>query len=334
MSAGVDSAFPATLTIIATFRTTEPELLPPFLGTALHGALGRALYRTVCAFPRRNECPGCPLYERCSYPALFQTPAAADESLRAAGIRNQAPRPLVLAPEPGWTRPSGHPFRVDAGREVPFRLTLIGRAATDLPIVVVALQNVARRGLGIRGPGDGQTERRRGGLELVRVTTNDGSHTVYDGATDAYTAPPSDPWLAGDAPRNALAIELVTPLRLKKEGRFLSRVEPIDFIETIARRLNALAVLHGSRVSIVEESEAARVAESIETIEHQLRVVHVRRYSSTQRTRMTWPGVMGRLVWKGNGIAPLWPFLRLGELVQIGKATTFGFGRYQLADIG
>ena len=50
----VDSAravtFPPALPLTITLRTTEPQRLPPFLGSALHGALGWALYRTVCAF--------------------------------------------------------------------------------------------------------------------------------------------------------------------------------------------------------------------------------------------------------------------------------------------
>jgi hypothetical protein len=238
----------------------------------------------------------------------------------------------VLALEPGWTRASGHPFRLDAGHEVPVRLTLIGRAVADLSIVVVALQNVARRGLGIREPSHTETDRRRPALELVRVTADDGAYMVYDGTTDAYTAPPQNAPPVDDPPSGQLAIELVTPLRLKKEGRFASRVEPADFIAALARRANALSVAHGSGVTVVDETEAVRLAMSITSCEHQLRLVHVRRYSSTQRRRMTWPGIMGRLVWKGDGITPLWPLLRFGELVQVGKATTFGFGRYRLLD--
>ena len=43
----MDFRFPPILTLTVSFRTTEPQRLPPFLGSALHGALARALYRTV-----------------------------------------------------------------------------------------------------------------------------------------------------------------------------------------------------------------------------------------------------------------------------------------------
>jgi len=66
-------------------------------------------------------------------------------------------------------------------------------------------------------------------------------------------------------------------------------------------------------------------SESIET-----RLVHVRRYSARQRAKMEWPGVIGTLVWRGSVLHELWPLLRFGELVQLGKGAALGFSRYVL----
>jgi len=62
-----------------------------------------------------------------------------------------------------------------------------------------------------------------------------------------------------------------------------------------------------------------------------LRRVHVTRYSARQRQRMTWPGLMGRVAWHGPALPAIWPLLRFGEQVQVGKGTALGFGRYRLA---
>jgi len=62
------------------------------------------------------------------------------------------------------------------------------------------------------------------------------------------------------------------------------------------------------------------------------RLVHVRRYSVRQGQKMDWPGVIGHFRWWGSSaLHELWPLLRYGELVQIGKGTALGFGRYALA---
>jgi hypothetical protein len=332
-------ALPPVVSLRATFTTGEPQRLPPFLGSAAHGALARALYRTVCVFPRREACPGCPLYVRCAYPSLFETPAPpAMEALTSAGIRDQAPRPLVLSPEPGWTRGSGHPFRLDAGVDVPLRLTLIGPAINDLAVVVVALQGVARRGLGVPENASASEEhpRRRTPLTLATVASSDGRHIVYDGSSDTYHGA-SGAVAADDNPAAEIVeIELVTPLRLKESGRLADTVTPALFFRTLARRANALSLLYGSGSPAVDETEVDAQAASLVVEEATLRRVHVRRYSARQRQRMQWPGLMGRLRWRGPGLVPLWPLLRFGEYIQVGKGTALGFGRFTVGggDVG
>lgn len=325
---------PTILAVRATFTTTSPQRLPPFLGSAVHGALSRAVYHTVCVFPRRTACGGCPLLPRCAYPLLFETPAPADDALRAAGIRDQAPRPLVVGPEPGWTRPSGNPFHLDAGAEIPVRLTLVGRAVDELPIVVVALQRLATRGLGLPAdePENPADRGPRPALRLARVTAADSPHVVYDGATDTYEAPLCAPasGAGDDEPPEAAAIEFVTPLRLKHDGKLIDTVPPAVFLTTLARRANALSVLFGSGTPAVDEAECERLAAGIAVVADELRRVHVTRYSARQRQRMSWPGLMGRLHWRGPALRTLRPLLRFGEQVQIGKGTALGFGRYRL----
>ena len=69
----------------------------------------------------------------------------------------------------------------------------------------------------------------------------------------------------------------------------------------------------------------------IQSAAPETRLVHVRRYSARQGRAMEWPGVIGRLRWRGPAVKELWPLLRFGEMVQIGKGATLGFGRYVVA---
>jgi hypothetical protein len=105
----------------------------------------------------------------------------------------------------------------------------------------------------------------------------------------------------------------------------------VDFAVTLARRANALAALHGNGSSAVDESEVESIARKIESECPETRLVHVRRYSARQGRKMEWPGVIGSLRWRGAPAA-LWPLLKFGEAVQIGKGATLGFGRYEVED--
>lgn len=266
------SSLPRALALHVVLRATEPQFVPAFLGSALHGTLGRALWKAVCAFPRRTQCRGCPLFARCAYPALFATPAPELQELKLGefGVRDQAPRPIVLAPEPGWTRPSGHYWRLHAGAEIPFRVTLIGKAVDDLALLTVALGQMAESGIGrpYKEGCAGQRCPHRAGAELARITTGDRRETIFDRQTDLFQAPSQQGLEMGSShcPSDGrVEIRLVSPLRLKRNGRFKGRPSPADFLVTLARRANTLAALFGSGSRVADEREIETLAEGIES---------------------------------------------------------------------
>jgi len=325
------NALPALLTLQATLRAAEPQRLAPFLGPALHGALGRAMYRTVCVFAHRQSCPGCPLQNRCAYPNLFAPAMPVEPTLQQVGIRDTAPRPLVLAPEPLTGVRAGGSWELAANTQIGVRVTLIGRAIAELPFVVIALQKAANRGIGIATDGDFTDESQRPGLELVSVATQDG-RLVYDGTCDHYQAIGPEPLPRSDPPR-AVEINFLTPLRLKVNGKVASRITASDLCTALARRANALSVLYGSGTPCIDERTIDESAANLHGVAR-LSVQHVRRYSSRQRTRMEWPGLVGTMRLSGDALAAVWSLLVWGEQAQVGKATGFGFGRYALRAAG
>lgn len=324
---------PPALSVTASFRAAADQLLPPYVGNALHGAFGHALYASVCAFPRRRRCEGCPVGAQCAYPLLFASRGRPTPEAVALGVHEEAPRPLAMAPEPAWAEPALRPRELRAGEPFEARLTLIGRAVAALPVVVLALKDLARRGLGI-GEGDRGADipAERPSLVLERVVTA-GGHVVYDRVTDCY-APPGTGWENGvgedTVVPEAVVLRLVTPLRLKLDGRIARDFTPADLARSLARRANALSLLYGAGEPVFDERSVARAGREVDCVRSDLRRVEVRRYSSRQRQRMNWPGLMGEVEWRGPGLARLWPLLCWGERAQVGKATTFGFGRYAL----
>ncbi len=329
------ASLPPVLPLRVVMRAGEAQFVPAFAGSALHGALGRSLWKTVCAFPRRRECAGCPLFSRCAYPALFAASAPTMLGLEQLGIRDQAPRPMVLAPE--WTLPSGHPRLIPDGTEIPFRITLIGRAIEDLPLLTVALRQMALGGIGKPQNHESARTSRYARAELASIVSENGGGTLYDAATELLSAaqPVMPNAFDNHGPVGSeVEIKLLTPLRLKREGKFQGRPSPVDFGLTLARRANALASLYGGGEHPIDEREVESLAREIESEPPETRLVHVRRYSARQGRNMEWPGVIGHLRWRGRALADLWPLLKFGEMVQIGKGATLGFGRYAMVRLG
>jgi len=322
----VRAALPPLTVVRVVLRAEEPQRLPRFFTTAVHGTLGRALYGMVCAFRERSGCADCPMLRRCAYPALFETPGVDDPVLQDQGIRDMAPRPLVIAPEPDWLTVPG-PSRVyQPGDEVGLRLTLVSAASADLPLVCAALERMARSGLGLPLNHDGR-ERRRASLSLVRV--EDWAGTPMSGLSGGVPPPvvvDADACFDGDH----LGLHLLTPLRLTVAGRITGAPTPVDVIRALARRVNAFARFFGAAFAPADEGMAEELARSIDAERARLRRLNIRRWSSRQRRQLELPGVLGVLEWRGAALRSLWPLLRWGELAQVGKGTSLGFGRYSL----
>lgn len=70
-------------------------------------------------------------------------------------------------------------------------------------------------------------------------------------------------------------------------------------------------------------------AEEVETVTSDLRWYDWERYSVRQDTRMKLGGVVGRGTYKGD-LQSFLPLLHLGEVVHVGKGTSFGLGKYEI----
>lgn len=282
------------------FRAVSKGILPPLPTTAFHGALGRALRREVCVAPARTMCRGCPVERTCAYPRLFD-PAPSTEMIRPPGVTTEAPRPLVMAPDPPFLPTTGEAFRVDEGTRIALRIVLSDSVTDTLPPLRRAFKRLARRGLG--NPRDPR------GPELEFV-----------GAAPLRS-------VRREEPPSRVSLVLLTPLRVKHGGRIVSEIESQVLVEALVRRAELASLAAGSRWR--PSFDPQEVASRLRVYQH-LRVVSVSRYSARQRQKMTWPGMVGTVELEGSGLDTLWPILEWAELAQLGKATSFGFGRFRV----
>lgn len=117
-----------------------------------------------------------------------------------------------------------------------------------------------------------------------------------------------------------------TPLTLKYQNEFMQefRMEPI--ISAIRRRIYMLNCFEGTDCDILYQDENGSVP-GIHYQKHHL--VGVSRYSTRKNEKMILRGIKGYAELDGLTEEML-ALLLIGELIHIGKNTSFGFGRYHL----
>ena len=305
-----------------TFRMQGHLRLPQFAGSLLRGQFGAAL-RTLACMTGADTCGDCPLRGTCPYPLIFETPAPPEHAMQRF---SHVPNPYVIEPPEFGGRV------IPGGQVLQFSVVLIGGALANLPLVRLALQSALETGLG--------KDRVRGALEQVewQVADRASAETAY--ATvwrqgDQGIAP-HDVLLqlngAPDAGLDRLHIRIHTPMRLQQQGRPLHQNEftPRKFVADLLRRTTLLAEFHSGRRDFVKEAPAlVHLAEGL-THHPNLRWQDWSRYSSRQGKGMTLGGVMGDWILQGE-LAPLYPWLWLGQWLHVGKNATMGMGAYSLS---
>ncbi|MFM2058027.1 MAG: hypothetical protein RLY71_2412 [Pseudomonadota bacterium] len=309
-----------------TARLEGDLLLPEYAGSLLRGVLGAALRRTAC-MTGLPACPDCPLWRSCPYPALFEVPP---QPTQFGQQFSQVPNPYVIEPPPFRTQR----MPLAAGEALVFQLVLVGaEALRQLPLVVHAWQRALRHGLGqARVPGELlDVEQLQPDGSLRPVLGADGRLQPHRAQLVLAELLPASP-LNSAAPPTRLALDFTTPLRLQHNGTPLRAAEltPRTFVAHLLRRLSLMLELHlGVVPAPFDVAVLLAVAEALQHDSSALRWQDWRRYSARQRQDMALGGLVGRWTLHGE-LAPLLPWLALGQWLHVGKNATMGLGGYQM----
>ncbi len=305
--------YPAPFLPIGQYRALFTSVAAPrfsdFPGNAWRGALGHALKRSVCV-TRQPQCHDCLLYRSCLYPYFWDTPP----HLGAQKMRKYetAPHPFVLEAEEAEALSLG--------------FTLIGQANRHLPVFIHALTQAASGPRGVSG----------NVLELVSVEQaacvgGDDWRGIFAPGQALVALPVHTPAIP-PVPATCV-VELLTPLRVKREGRHAgpSDFTFADLFGNLLRRISMLTYFHTETpletdFKVLMDAARQVVARGeLEWLEHS-------RYSKRQQTQMQLGGVVGRLTLEEAELAPFWPYLWLGQFTHAGNGATMGLGRYRILD--
>lgn len=294
--------------------------LPPFCGSTLRGAFLQALKEESCL--SRTSCGEfCALPTSCVYGALCETPAPETAPKRVKSSRF-APHPYVLTPPKGGLYYSGELLT--------FQLTLFGGAPRKLPTVLKALERMASTGIG----------KGRKSLRLFRVSTFPEATPVYKEGTIDLEGLQIKPltWEPRESPSDQsllegqdLLLEMITPLKLQKHGRLLTKIDAGELVYAAADRLYLLSHCHGRPESAPDAAEVAGKARAaqIKVLEDDLRRVSFDRFSGRQNKKHRLDGLLGQIR-LGPGFGPFFPLLQAASQVHLGNGTSFGLGAIAL----
>lgn len=284
-------------------------------GVILRGAFGLAFRRLVC-HDLHADCRRCLVVLSCPYARVF----APSPPAGAARLRLQAdiPRPFVFAPD------LDAPEDVLPGAERTIGLVLIGDAVEFLPYFVVAFRALGEQGI---GPGRGRFR-----LRSVRTVGGRSPEPVFrhgESVVRNLVRPETPGAQPPPGPVERLTLRFVTPTTLRAGAEAVAVPEFHHVIKRLRDRVSATHYFYCGGPWEVDHRALGALSEKVVRMAEQTGWVgRLRRSARTGRTHPL-SGFVGEVTFGGN-LTPFVPLLRVGELVHVGKAATFGNGRFQV----
>ncbi|HHT9115187.1 MAG TPA: CRISPR system precrRNA processing endoribonuclease RAMP protein Cas6 [Candidatus Wunengus californicus] len=341
---------------LAKFRFTvcakEHIRFPSYKGSAFRGGFGYAFKRVVCVI-KGKECDDCLLKQKCIYSYIFETPPPEDtEMLR---LYPKVPHPFIIEP------PVDEKQTFEPGETFSFHLILIGNAIDYLPYFIYTFTELGKQGIG-QGRGTYDLLHVEGiGLEdeaiqiynsKVQTLTNHYPIIQAHQLTSQNSVPISSPCEGQDFVvsaqsndkgeviksdtiplnhNNKITISLVTPLRLRFDGRITDKIEFHVLTRNLLRRISSLSYFHCGEKFQVNFKGLIEKAKAVNQIASDIHWFDWKRYSTRQEEWMSLGGVTGAVSYEGD-LTEFMLLLRLGVYVHVGKGTSFGLGKYEILE--
>lgn len=289
--------------------------LPEYKGGTFRGAFGHVFKRVVCS-AHRPTCDGCILVSTCPYTYVFDTKRPMDAKFMR--LYPEVPRPFVLEP------PLDHRRQFEPGDELEFGLILIGRAVSYLPYFIFTFQQMENTGVGI--------DRARFELRSVVSDPPGGTSCVIYSARDRRIH--EAPAFGADAlvaPRSSSAVTITfqTPLRLQGDGLPIEQLGFRPLVSGLLRRISALSYFHCGHEFQADFKRLVETADGVRVERDETRWYNWDRFSGRQHRRLSMGGLVGGITFAGD-LTEYWPLLQIGEVIHVGKATSFGLGKFRL----
>jgi len=293
------------------FQVLQELRSSDFSGSLWHGVFGKALYESVC-INRGSACEDCPFLHSCDYSLLFTAP----RPLKTELMRHYQtiPVPHIIRVE-NLTSMLLFPKQI-----VSIRLIVIGTANQKLQLIIWALLKAGINGLG----------KNRSKLQLQEVWLHHPNalpRLIYQPPEiKAFPLPELLPIIA--MPQQ-VTLRFISPY--KQSGKTSNEGLDIPaFLMAIVRRVSLLQYFYTDKQLDADFKQLKVLVHALKVSNNQLVGQEQSRYSAKHRKMLDASGVLGSLELDLQGMEALWPYLYLGQWLNVGKNASMGFGCYQL----
>lgn len=295
-------------------KALDDLFLPNYKGSTFRGGFGNAFKRVVCPL-KEQQCNECPLREKCVYFYVFETSPDENSMILNMNKYEKVPHPFVIEP------PLQSDLLVKKLETISFGLILIGNALDYLPYFIYTFERLGEIGIG----------KGRGKFSLVSVNAEE--KVVYNKGILIKTPIKKIEIFDKFSENNqiiSLSLRFLTPVRIKYNRDFVDDLDFHILIRNLLRRLSLLGFFHCGKQSFsFNIKDLINLSENIKKVQSNLKWFDWERYSSRQKTKMFMGGLVGEVTYEGD-ITPFIEILKAGEILHVGKGTSFGLGKYEL----
>lgn len=273
--------------------------------SSIRGIIGNALIKENCIIDKNNRvCERCLLQDKCIAHNIFSPKV----KLESNEIIEEQVSPFIIICDDKREK-------IEKNEILSYAMVFFGDTIAYIPTIIRAII-VAGNTIGLE----------KNNFNLISVLNDEGDEIFKDNifSLDKVNIRTIKEYIENrlSISEEVSEIRIINPIRFKKNKRFHDDLSEEEIVNLIKRRLVTLAMLEGRSISI-EQNFKFRI------IDKNLRWREFKRYSNRQKSKMTLGGVSGYI--KIDNIEEdTKKLLIAGELVHIGKSTSFGLGDYIL----
>lgn len=299
-------------------KALEELNLPYFKGSTFRGVFGNTFKKIACVL-KTQVCEECILKNSCVYSYIFETPPPSDKTIFNMSKYKNIPHPFIIEP------PENAKKIFAPEDELIFSLILIGKAKNYLPYFIYTFTECGKKGIG----------KGRGRFTLKEVLTEKEEKIYTDNDHNIKSPTPKEIEIREDIfeaeeEEKELALQLITPIRLRNNNDLVTKLEFYTLIKALTLRLNLIHFYHCEGLEPNwDYKKILDLAKNVKIIEDKTRWWDWERYSTRQKSKMKLGGLIGTIRYRGK-IGLFKDLLEAGEILHIGKNTTFGLGKYKI----